>query len=101
MIRGRLRSKFSSWNHRRRASPLILTQAGKTAACKLTERPKWILSAAEGILFAGGRRCDSMRKLVLHSSYKGFVTLLGRIFRTMAQNARSQDLVILVVCVLF
>jgi hypothetical protein len=35
------------------AARLILTQTGKTAACKLRERPKWILSAAEEIRFAG------------------------------------------------
>ena len=60
----------------------------------------WILSLAEGIRFAGCRRYDSMRKLVLHSSYQTFGALRGRIFRTMAQNARLQSLGILVFCVL-
>src|SRR5712691_6833521 len=45
----------------------ILTQAAKTTASKLEDRPKWILSAAEGIRFAGCGRYDSMRKLVLQT----------------------------------
>src|SRR6266481_6048794 len=45
--------------------------------------------AAPETLFAGCRRYDSMPKLVLHSSYL-ISTLLGRIFRTMAQNVRLQ-----------
>src|SRR6266581_2947196 len=60
----------------------------------------WILSLAEVIRFAGRRRYDSMRKLVLHSSYQTFGALRGRIFRTMAQNARLQSLGMLVLCVL-
>ena len=60
----------------------------------------WILSTAEGILFAGCGRYDSMRKLVLHSSHHRFGTLRGRIFRTMAQNAWLRSAGILVSCVL-
>src|SRR6267143_1126533 len=71
---------------------------GETAACKLSERPKWILSAAEGICFAGCGRYDSMRKLVRNSHQR--LRLGGRIFRTMAQNARLRGLGILVSCVL-
>src|SRR5260370_34985613 len=41
-----------------------------------------------------------MRKLVLHSSQQKFCILRGRIFRTMAQNARLQGLALLVLCVL-
>src|SRR5216684_4659816 len=41
-----------------------------------------------------------MRKLVLHSSHQRFGTLRGRIFRTMAQNARLQGLGLLVFGVL-
>src|SRR5467141_2499488 len=40
-----------------------------------------------------------MRKLVLHSSHHRFATLRGRIFRTMAQNARLQGLGLLVLCI--
>src|SRR5260370_16033482 len=40
-------------------------------------RSKWILSAAEGILFAGCGRYDSMRKLVLHSSHQRFRPCVG------------------------
>src|SRR5229473_2500948 len=40
-----------------------------------------------------------MRKLVLHSSHHRFGTLRGRIFRTMAQNARLQGFGLLVLCV--
>src|SRR5437660_673620 len=39
-----------------------------------------------------------MRRLVLHSSGQRIATLQGRIFRTMAQNARLQGLGILVLC---
>src|SRR6266481_1875099 len=73
---------------------------GEAAACKLKGRPMWILSRAEGILFAGCGRYDSMRKLVLHSSHQRFGTLRGRIFRTMAQNAWLRSAGILVSCVL-
>src|SRR5260370_2597190 len=41
-----------------------------------------------------------MRKLVLHSSQQKFCILRGRIFRTMAQNARLQGLGLLVFGVL-
>src|SRR6267142_15128 len=41
-----------------------------------------------------------MRKLVLHSSHHRFATLRGRIFRTMAQNARLQGLGLLVLYIL-
>src|SRR5260370_28500973 len=41
-----------------------------------------------------------MRKLVLHSSQQIFGTLRGRIFRTMAQNARLQGLGLLVLYIL-
>jgi len=41
-----------------------------------------------------------MRKNVLHSGRQRLVTLRGRIFRTMAQNARLQVLGILLVCAL-
>src|SRR5712692_6197301 len=41
-----------------------------------------------------------MRKLVLHSSQQKFCIPRGRIFRTMAQNARLQGLALLVLCVL-
>src|ERR1700720_1475143 len=40
-----------------------------------------------------------MRKLVLHSSHHRFSTLRGRIFRTMAQNARLQGFGLLVLCI--
>src|SRR5713226_1547634 len=73
---------------------------GEAAACKLKGRPMWILSRAEGILFAGCGRYDSMRKLVLHSSHQRFGTLRGRIFRTMAQNAQLQRLSTLVLSIL-
>src|SRR6266436_7373612 len=39
-----------------------------------------------------------MRRLVLHSSGQRIATLQGRIFRTMAQNARLQGLGILILC---
>src|SRR5439155_261971 len=39
-----------------------------------------------------------MPRLVLHSSQQRFATLRGRIFRTMAQNARLQRLGILILC---
>src|SRR5258708_8967495 len=78
----------------------ILTQAGKSAACKLGRRPKWILLAAQGTLFAGRRSYDSMPKLVLHSSPLRLAILRGRILRTMAQSARLRVLGILVLCVL-
>jgi hexosaminidase len=41
-----------------------------------------------------------MRRLALHSSHLSFVILRGRIFQTMAQNARLRGLGILVLCVL-
>src|SRR5712664_3436959 len=41
-----------------------------------------------------------MRKLLLHSSQQKFCIPRGRIFRTMAQNARLQGLALLVLCVL-
>src|SRR2546422_6076293 len=58
----------------------------------------WILLPMEGIFFAGRRRYDSMPKLVLHSTLQRFANLRGRIFQTMAQNARLQGLGILVLC---
>src|SRR6202795_3779195 len=91
---------FSSRIRRCHMYRLILTQAAKTAASKLRERPKWLLSAEEGILFAGPRKYDSMRKLVLHSSHQRLVTLNGRIFPIMAQNARFLGLGMLVLFVL-
>src|SRR5947209_18606940 len=39
-----------------------------------------------------------MRRLVLHSSRQRIATLRGRIFRTMAQNARLRGLGILILC---
>src|SRR5947209_2899122 len=58
----------------------------------------WLLLPMEGIFFAGRRRYDSMPKLVLHSTLQRFANLRGRIFQTMAQNARLQGLGILVLC---
>src|SRR5256885_16927746 len=74
-------------------------------ACPLC---KWLLlsgrqtgmSVLREILFAGCGRYDSMRRLVLHSSRQRFANLQGRIFRTMAQNARLPGLGVLVLCTL-
>src|SRR6267378_3004159 len=73
---------------------------GRNCSCKLDERPKWILS---------GRNESSSRDVEVmtvcrNSCYiavsKDLVRYGGRIFPTMAQNARLHSLGILVLCVL-
>jgi len=97
--RGRWQSSF----HRESSAPHVSSlsnSGGRAAACKLRGRPMWILSTAEGILFADGEDMTVCGSWLLHSSHHRFATLRGRIFRTMAQNARLQGLGFTVLCIL-
>src|SRR6266568_583848 len=87
---------FSLGFHRYGTRFAILTQAGKSAPCKLGERPMWTPSVRAGILFAGDFGYDTMQKLALHRNQFKIVSWYGRVVRKMVPNARLQVIGILV-----
>src|SRR6266516_574391 len=87
---------FSLGFHRYGTRFAILTQAGKSAPCKLGERPMWTPSVRAGILFAGDFGYDTIQKLALHRNQFKIVSWYGRVVRKMVPNARLQVIGILV-----
>src|SRR5260370_7307008 len=77
----------------------IRAQAGKSAPCKLGERPMWTPSVRAGILFAGDFGYDTMQKLASHRNQLKIVSWYGRVVRKMVPNARLQVIGILVLSV--